>query len=143
MRKALIIGIGLAALASAASAQLSMKDEMKATVEPAANALFAIAGEADPANGPAEAPTPDARWKEAAEVAKTLQLIGEDLLRPGRSLEAPEWRVIAREMRDLSADSVRAAKAKDGKALSESANALAETCSACHGQFKNQTGEAG
>lgn len=129
----------LLACAVEAEAAMSVKDEMKQLVEPASNVLFALGGEADPANGPDQPKPSDARWAEGAAAAKALATAAGDLAvqpRPGS-----EWKASADEMGRLADAAMKAAQAKDGAALAEAANALADTCSACHAKYKPQTAD--
>ena len=54
----------------------------------------------------------------------------------GRAKAGPEWRGFVKDFADASSAALSAANAKDGAALSTAANALSDTCSACHAKFK-------
>ena len=62
-----------------------MKAQMKATVGPGSDTLFAIGGEVDPANGPDAAKVPAAGWVEAAAVSARLQAAAAALRTPAMS----------------------------------------------------------
>jgi hypothetical protein len=80
MRPMLLLFVLSVAFASAAiAAGPGVKDEMKAVVEPAANTVFAVGGDVDPANGPDAAKVPDARWQEALKAAQALKSVAVDL----------------------------------------------------------------
>jgi cytochrome c556 len=133
------IAVALLAIVTAAeAADLTVKAEMKQIVEPASNVLFSVGGDADPANGPDAAKIPDARWKEAADAALQLKEVAAKLNDAGRAKAGPEWRGFVKDFADQSSAALTAANAKDGGALSTAANALSDTCSACHAKFKPQ-----
>jgi cytochrome c556 len=132
----LVIGLSLAGVALAAG--MTVKDEMKTVVEPAANAIFAVAGEADPANGPDAAKVPDARWQEALKAAQSLKSAAKDLNGP-QKMPGEVWTKSGADFAKLADDAERAAMKKDGAALAAAANALGDTCTACHSKYKPQT----
>jgi cytochrome c556 len=98
--------------------------------------LFAVGGEADPANGPPPPVISDARWGQAADAALKLKMVTTKF-EPARA-EA-DWKAYVKQLSDLADASLKAARAKDGAALSSAANALADNCSACHAKYKPQT----
>lgn len=128
----------LTAVTAAEAAELTVKAEMKQVVEPASNVLFSVGGDADPANGPDASKVPDARWKEASDAALKLKEVAAQLNDAGRAKAGPEWREFAKDFADESTAALTAANARDGAALSVAANALSDTCSACHAKFKPQ-----
>jgi cytochrome c556 len=131
----------LTAVTAAEAAELTVKAEMKQVVEPASNVLFSVGGDADPANGPDAAKLPDARWKEARDAALKLKDVAAKLNDAGRAKAGPEWRGFVKDFADASSAALSAANAKDGAALSTAANALSDTCSACHAKFKPQVAD--
>jgi cytochrome c556 len=135
----LAAGLGLATAALATSPALSVKAEMKQIVEPASNTLFAVGGEVDPANGPGQPRTADARWKEAVEAAAALKGVASDLQTPTLARDAGAWKDVARQMAASSAAAETAARAKDAAGLAAAANALSDSCSGCHARYKPQT----
>ena len=139
MRATLLAGmLGLSIAATAVAADLSLKDEMKTVVEPASNALFAVGGDVDPANGPDAAKVPDSRWQEGRKAAQALTAVAADLNGAQRKAE-PAWTQAAGDFARLAAAAERAAQAKDGAGFSTAANALADTCTACHTKYKPKT----
>jgi hypothetical protein len=109
-------------------------------VDPAANTLFAVAGEVDPANGPDAAKVPGARWQEALKAAQSMKSAAKDLNGP-QKMPGAEWTKSGADFAKLAADAERAAMKKDGAAFSTAANALGDTCTACHAKYKPQTGD--
>jgi cytochrome c556 len=126
----------LAAGAGAAGKAASMKDEMKAVVRPASDALFAVGGEVDPANGPEAAKVSSARWAEAAAAAAKLATVAAHLQQPAQAKDKGAWMDLARRMAQQSAAAGSAAKAHQGAALAQAANDLSDTCSACHAKYR-------
>ncbi len=133
--------ICLLAVASVGLAQsgLSIKDEMKTVVDPASNVVFAVGGEADPANDPKPHLT-DARWAEAAAAAEKLKTVAAALAAPGRAKDQGVWLTDAKSMGDIAGAALKAAQAKDGAALSAAANNLGDSCTTCHSKYKPQAG---
>lgn len=135
---ALLIGLSLAGAAVAAG--MGVKDEMKTVVEPASNTVFAVGGDVDPANGPEAAKVPEARWRDALMAAQALKGAAEHL-NGSQKQPGAEWTKAAQDFARLAADAEAAAMKKDGAAFSTAANALGDTCTACHAKYKPQTGD--
>ena len=137
---ALALAIGLlTAVTAAEAAELTVQAQMKQVVEPASNTLFSVGGDADPANGPDAPKVPDARWKEAAEAAKQLSAVAAGLNDKSRVKSGAQWTAFVKDFAAQSSTALKAANAKDSAGLSTAANALSDTCAACHAQFKAQT----
>jgi cytochrome c556 len=136
-----VLACCILAAASVAAAQggLSIKDEMKTVVDPASNVVFAVGGEADPANDPKPHLT-EARWAEAAAAAEKLKTVAAALAEPGRAKDAGAWLTDAKSMGDIADAALKAARAKDGTALSAAANNLGDSCTTCHSKYKPQSG---
>lgn len=138
-----LIVLMLTLSAGAASAAIvhnaALKKEMKQVVEPASNTLFAIGGDVDPANGPDAAKVPAARWAGAASAAAKLKAQARLLAAGKYGKPAGAWAAQSRQMAEISAAAEKAAKAHDGPALSKAANDLSDVCSACHGEYKQQS----
>ncbi len=138
----LAIALGLAALAAVAeAAELTVQAEMKQIVEPASNTVFSVGGDADPANGPDAPKVPDARWMEAADAATQLGAVAAGLNDKARVRPGAEWTAFVKDFAAQSAAVSKAANARDGSALSTAANALSDTCSACHAKYRPLTAE--
>lgn len=141
-KSAVLAIAGLLAICSAAeAAALTVKEEMKQFVEPLSNTLFAVGGEADPANGPDAPKVTDQRWDEAAKAADTMTRVAEAMTEQDRAKPGPEWATLAKQMHDISERALNAAKTRDGAGLAQAANDLSDNCSACHAKFKPQTGD--
>jgi hypothetical protein len=131
--------LALAALVLAAAVAVQAApapSEMKTIVDPAANALFAVGGEVDPANGPDAAKVPAARWAGAGAAAAKLHAVSLHLQQPDQAKDQGPWLVFAKAMAKQSADAAAAAEAHDGAKLAQAANDLGDTCSGCHAKYK-------
>ena len=107
-------------------------------VDAASNTLFAVGGDVDPANGPDAATVPAARWAEGLKAATTLKAVGVHLQGPQKQL-GPEWTSSAADFAKYAAAAEKAAQTKDGPGFSTAANALGDTCTACHTKWKPKT----
>jgi len=135
----LILALSTGVASAAVVHNAALKKEMKQVVEPASNTLFAIGGDVDPANGPDAAKVPAARWAEAATVAGKLKAEGQALVAGKYGKHAGTWAAQSKQMAEISAAAEKAAKARDGAGLSKAANDLSDVCSACHGEYKQQS----
>ncbi len=139
MRPALFaLAASLVAGAALAAAAPTAKQEMKEVVDPASTALFAVGGDVDPANGPDAAKVPAARWAEGLKAAQSLKAVAVHLQGPQKK-PGPEWTSSAADFAKYAAAAEKAAQAKDGAAFSTAANALGDTCTACHTKWKPKT----
>jgi len=137
MKRSALLAVAAIFLATSAvaAATMTVQQEMKALVEPASNTVFALGGDVDPANGPDAAKVPEARWQQGMLAAEALQTVAADLNGSQRK-PGSEWDAAAKDFARLAADAQKAALKKDGAAFSTAANALADTCTACHTKYK-------
>jgi cytochrome c556 len=136
-RVSLAVALTLSLAGAALAAGMTVKDEMKALVDPASNTVFAVGGEVDPANGPDAAKVPEARWQQALLAAQALKQAAKDLYGP--QIQPGEvWTKSAADFAKLAGDAEHAAQKKDGAAFSKAANDLGDTCTACHSKYKKQ-----
>jgi cytochrome c556 len=139
MRRTALLGLSAALLSTAAlAATIGVKEEMKDVVDAASNTLFAVGGDVDPANGPDAAKVPAARWAEGLKAAETLKAVGVHLQGPQKK-PGPEWTSSAADFAKYAAAAEKAAQTKDGAGFSTAANALGDTCTACHTKWKPKT----
>lgn len=138
MPRPLIVTVLVLALAGAAQAagDSPVKRQMNAVVGPASGALFGIAGEVDPANGPDAAKVAAKRWMEAANASASLQKAAVAMQGPGYAKDKGLWMVQAKKMAAISQAATAAAKQRNGAALSQAANDLSDVCSACHAKYR-------
>ena len=125
-----------AVMLAAAAPEADMKALMTLEVDPASNAVFAVQGEVDPGNGPDAAKVPAARWAEGGAAAAKLKAAAERLLAPGGVQDEAVWQAEARKMADAAEAARLAASARDGAGFSDAANALGDTCTACHAKHR-------
>ena len=122
----------------ALAAEMTVKEEMKAVVDPATNTIFAVGGDVDPANGPDAAKVPAARWAEALAAAQKLKGAAAHLVGPQKQ-PGEVWAKSAADFAKLADDAEKAAMKKDGGGFSTAANGLGDTCTACHSKYKKQS----
>jgi len=137
----LALTICLAASGAGAAGEGSglIKDQMKSVVDPQSSLIFAIGGEVDPANGPSQTPTPDARWAQAADAAAQLKAVARTLQRRGVAIDRGLWMSDAKLLGATAAAAERAAVAKNGMDFAAAANTLGDVCTNCHARYKPQT----
>lgn len=147
---ALVAGICLGAIAavatlSSAQAQdnsgsgalvppVTIKDLMVGAIEPASNALWAIALEEN-------APKTEVDWK--AVESEAIQLLAAtsatSLGGSGQGEQAmarqEEWQKYSRQMADISLQILEAARNRNYEAALDAGNFLIEPCGACHSAF--------
>ena len=133
----LVLLLALSLAGAALAAEMTVKDEMKAVVDPATNTIFAVGGDVDPANGPDAAKVPTARWAEALAASQKLKASAVDLV-GAQKQPGDVWTKSAADFARLADDAVKAAGKKDGAAFSKAANDLGDTCTACHSRYKKQ-----
>ena len=139
MRRTALLALTAALVSTAAlAADIGVKQEMKEVVDAASNILFAVGGDVDPANGPDAAKVPAARWAEGLRAAQTLMAVGAHLQGP-QSQPGREWTSSAADFAKYVAAAEKAAQTRDGAGFSTAANALADTCTACHTKWKPKT----
>jgi hypothetical protein len=101
----------------------SARDIMEALTIPMSDAVFAAGS---------EAPKDDAGWAAVHQKALVLAESANLLLIPPRVITSGTWTKWAVAQRDAAVQAMKAAKAKNGDALSDAGNALYETCEGCH-----------
>jgi len=134
----LALALSLILTAGALAAGMTVKEEMKAVVDPATNTIFAVGGEVDPANGPDAAKVPAARWAEALAAAQKLKGAAAHLAGPQKQ-PGEVWVKSAADFSKLADDAEKAAMKRDGAGFSTAANGLGDTCTACHSKYKKQS----
>jgi cytochrome c556 len=134
----LAAALSLALAGAAVAAGMTVKDEMKAVVDPATTTIFAVGGEVDPANGPDAAKVTAARWAEALAASQKLKAAAVHLVGPQKQ-PGEVWTKSAADFAKLADDAEKAAMKKDGAGFSTAANGLGDTCTACHSKYKKQS----
>ena len=145
MLRSLTLAGALALCAVAASSQtppppnlLPVKLVMKHIVNPAAELFWKAGGEVDTAEGETKrAPTPedDARWNAAVDAAAQLQEAGNLLAMPGRARDNDKWMKFAGDLNSAGAMAMKAAQARDAKAMDDAGSALYNACFECHAKY--------
>ena len=117
---------------------LPVKLVMKHIVNPAAELFWKAGGEVDTAEGETRrAPTADddARWNAALDAAAQLQEAGNLLKMPGRARDDGQWMKFAGDLNAAGALAMKAAQARDPKAMDDSGSALYNACFECHAKY--------
>jgi hypothetical protein len=104
----------------------TVKQVMKAMVEPASNAVFAAAG--DP-------PKDEAGWQGAEYQALVLAETANLLIMQGRAVDKGEWVKQAVALREAAQLAAAAARAKDAGKLGTAGDAVYGTCETCHKSY--------
>jgi hypothetical protein len=118
------------------AATLSVKETMRHVVNPAAEHFWKNSGSVSTEAGVEErAPTADAVWAEMVDDAAIVQVAGELLQAPGHGPDDPVWRGFARQLAAAGAQSIVAARAKDGDKVFESGGEMYNACFNCHGRY--------
>lgn len=132
-----VLGLAAAAVGLGAAASPAVVQLMKTQVDPASNAVFAVQGDVDPGNEDA-AKVPAQRWAEGMAAAAKLKAAAAKLQGPLVHDEAL-WKAEAGKMAQAAEAARAAAAAHDGARFSDAANALGDTCSACHAKYRPQS----
>ena len=117
---------------------LSVKLVMKHIVNPAAELYWKAGGEVDTAEGETQrAPTAadDARWNAAVDAAAQLQEAGDLLAMSGRARDDDKWMKFAGDLNTAGAMAMKAAQARDPKAVDDAGSALYNACFECHAKY--------
>src|SRR5947207_720786 len=144
---ALIVSVGLGAVASAAAQTTSkpaapkaaaapapssirsvatVKQLMHITTIPASDALFKAAG--DP-------PKTDEGWSDVRDRALAVAESGNLLMIGSRVVDRTTWLRFSRAMVDAAADVAKAADSKNAEVLSMASDKLYDTCETCHAKY--------
>jgi cytochrome c556 len=136
MRTIGMLSIGLLAMAGAVVAQEpqtqaptvgTMSELMVSMTHPAANEILLAA---------ARLPSSEADWVKVQRSAVLLSESGNVLMMRGRARDDGEWMKDARQLVDAGAAAYRAARAKDGAALTAVSEPLNNSCVNCHRQYR-------
>lgn len=116
---------------------VSVYDIMVGAIEPASNAIWAIALEEN-------APQDEKDWKAIEhEILQFMAATAATSL--GSTLEAeqdwikdPRWKAYSKEMMDYAVMMLEAARARDYEGTMDASNLMVETCGACHQAFPSR-----
>jgi hypothetical protein len=115
---------------------LSMKDLMEHLIDPAADVFWLSSGTIITAQGESSrAPTTDAGWAAAVSAAATLVESGTLLTLPGRARDQKEWTLYAQELTAAAAAGMKAAQAKDARAVFDTGGRIYLACRSCHMKY--------
>jgi hypothetical protein len=120
----------------AAPAALSVKEFMERVIDPSADVFWESSGTIITAAGEtSRAPTTDAGWQAAANAAATLMEASNLLMMPGRARDEKEWMQYARQLQSTAAAGMKAAQAKDEKAVFDTGGEIFLACRSCHMKY--------
>jgi len=113
-----------------------MKDLMEHLIDPAADVFWLSSGTIITAQGETNrAPTTDAGWAAAVSAAATLVESGTLLTLPGRARDQKEWTLYAQELAAAAAAGMKAAQAKDARAVFDTGGRIYLACRSCHMKY--------
>ncbi len=115
---------------------LSMKELMEHVIDPAADVFWASSGTIITAEGEkSRAPTTKEGWEAAANAAATVIEGSNLLMLPGRARDQDTWLKFSEELGNAAAAGMKAAQAKDEKAVFDTGGRIYLACRACHMKY--------
>jgi hypothetical protein len=115
---------------------LAMKDLMEHVIDPAADVFWGASGTIITAKGEtSRAPTTDAGWEAAFNAAATLAETSNLLTMGARARDQQQWVAFAQELGEASIEGMKAAKAKDEKAVFDTGGRIYLACRSCHMKY--------
>jgi hypothetical protein len=115
---------------------LELKQLMAHVIDPAADAFWESSGTIVTAQGErSRAPTTAEGWDAAVHAAATLAEGGTLLMLPGRAREGPQWQAFANELTAAGLAGMRAAQAKDERAVFDTGGRIYDACRSCHVKY--------
>src|SRR5882672_3538795 len=115
---------------------LSTKELMERVIDPPADVFWEASGTIITAAGEnSRAPTTDAGWQAAVNAAATLVEASNLLMLPGRARDDKEWMQFARQLQSSAAAGMKAAQAKDEKAVFDTGGEIFLACRGCHMKY--------
>jgi hypothetical protein len=115
---------------------LSTKELMERVIDPTADLFWEASGTIVTAAGESSrAPTTDAGWQAAVNAAATLMEASNLLMVPGRARNDKEWMQYARQLQSTAAAGMKAAQAKDERAVFDTGGEIFLACRSCHMKY--------
>lgn len=115
---------------------LSTRELMERVIDPTADLFWESSGTIITAAGEtSRAPTTDGGWQAAVNAAATLVEAGNLLMMPGRARDDKEWMQFARQLQSTAAAGMKAAQAKDEKAVFDTGGDIFLACRGCHMKY--------
>ena len=135
-----MVSLGLLAACGAEppppAAALSTGELMQRVIDPPADLFWEASGTIITAAGEtSRAPTTDAGWQAAVNAAATLMEASNLLMLPGRARDDKEWMQFARQLQSSAAAGMKAARAKDEKAVFDTGGEIFLACRGCHMKY--------
>ena len=115
---------------------LSIKELMERVIDPPADLFWEASGTIITAAGEtSRAPTTDAGWQAAVNAAATLAEASNLLMMPGRARDDKEWMQYARQLQSTATAGMKAALAKDERAVFDTGGEVFLACRSCHMKY--------
>lgn len=115
---------------------LSIKELMERVIDPPADVFWEASGTIITAAGEtSRAPTTEAGWQAAVNAAATLVEASNLLMMPGRARDQKEWMQYARQLQTAAAAGMKAAQAKDERAVFDTGGEIFLACRSCHMKY--------
>jgi hypothetical protein len=115
---------------------LSIKELMEHVIDPPADRFWEASGTIITAAGEtSRAPTTDAGWQAAVNAAATLAEASNLLMMPGRARDDKEWMQYARQLQSTATAGMKAAQAKDERAVFDTGGEVFLACRNCHMKY--------
>ena len=115
---------------------LSLRELMERVIDPPADQFWESSGPIITAAGEtSRAPKTDAGWEAAVNAAATLVEASTLLMLPGRARDDKEWMQYARQLQTTAAAGMRAAQAKDERAVFDTGGEIFLACRTCHMKY--------
>ena len=109
---------------------------MQRVIDPAADLFWEASGTIITAAGEtSRAPTTDAGWTAVVNAAARLVEGSNLLMMPGRARDEAEWMQYARQLRSAAAAGMKAAQAKDERAVFDTGGEIFLACRGCHMKY--------
>ncbi len=103
------------------------RELMLEIIIPSSNAIFAF--QAD------ETSNDETSWAAVRHNALLLAESANLLMIPGRAKDAGDWAQYSQEMAEAGVEAIKAADARDGKAVLAASDKILESCASCHKKY--------
>ena len=113
-----------------------VKQLMASVIEPAADVYWDAVGTVEDANGVVEiAPKTDEAWKTVLNSAYVVAEGGNLLMMSGRAKDNGDWMKLSQALVDVGQRAIKAAEAKNAKAVFDTGAEVYDACVNCHSKY--------
>jgi hypothetical protein len=121
----------------------TVKELMGVIVDPSADVIWEATGTIiTPGRTEERTPKDEKAWQAVHDAALVLAESGNLLLIDGRARDRAAWTTLAQQLTTVTVTALRAAEAKDPKALADAGEAINAACEACHAVYWRQPAAA-